>query len=251
MELEKIAIGAYHPLKGFLKENDFLSVVETMHLSTGEIFPLPISLNISSEDAVKISKSSIVDLKYDGEIVGTLTPESVFTLDKRKCAEKIFCYNNDAHPGVSHFYDSGDFFVGGPITLLKRMNNEFSPYELTPKETKLHFKEKNWDTVAAFHTRNVPHRAHEWLQRASLDLCDGLLIHPILGRKKPGDYTPQAILKGYEALISGFYPPDRVLLASLSTAGRYAGPREALYHALVRKNYGCTHIVIGRDHAGV
>jgi len=251
LELEKITLGAYAPLRGFMNESDFLSVIETMRLKTGELFPIPLSLDMSAQDADKISGASMFQLVYNGDVVGEMVPESIFTINKPSVVAKIFGVEDPAHPGIDHFFKLGEIFVGGPVTLTKRATFETSAFEMTPAETKAIFKKRGWKTIAAFHTRNIPHRAHEWLQRLSLDLCDGLFIHPIIGRKKAGDFTPKAIMTGYKTLIEGFYPEDRVLLAALSTPGFYAGPREAVFHALIRRNYGCTHIVIGRDHAGV
>jgi sulfate adenylyltransferase len=155
------------------------------------------------------------------------------------------------HPGVAHFYRFGSHFLGGPVRLLKRASFEFSSHELTPEQTKEAFAERGWETIAGFQTRNVPHRAHEYLQRVALEHVDGLFIQPLVGYKKKGDYQPAAVLAGYEALLRTCFPPSRVILGVLSTSMRYAGPREALFHALVRRNYGCTHFIVGRDHAGV
>lgn len=251
LELEKISSGAFAPLLGFMTESEFYSVIDTMRLPSGDLFSIPIFLDISKSDADKIQGKSKVELIFNNEMVGEIIPESVFTLDKKTIAQFFFGTDDKTHPGLDHFMKRGDYFVGGPVSLTKKIEHPISKYEVTPAQSKLIFQNNNWDTIAAFHTRNVPHRAHEWLQRMALELCDGLFIHPILGRKKSGDFSPKAIMTSYETLVAEFYPKDRVLLSALSTAGRYAGPREAIFHSIVRRNFGCTHIIIGRDHAGV
>lgn len=250
-ELEKVANDAYSPLTGFMTEREFNSVIESMRLPTGDIFPIPVFLDITRSDVEKIQGKSHVQLIFKGEVVGEIIPESIFTLNKKNICRNFFGSSDISHPGVARFMEQGDYFVGGPTTLIKKHETHISKYELSPAESKSVFRERNWNTIAAFHTRNVPHRAHEWLHRMALDLCDGLFIHPILGHKKHGDFSPEAIMTSYEALVAGFYPSGRLLLSALSTAGRYAGPREAVFHAIVRRNFGCTHMIIGRDHAGV
>jgi len=251
LELEKIALGAFAPLSGFMNEEEFLSVVETMRLPGGELFPLPVLLDLTPTQTNEIRNAGRVALVFDDREVGELEAEGLFQCDKIEISRKVFGTSDDAHPGVSHFLRMGDVFVGGAVRLHERVQFEFSEFELTPSETKALFKSKGLRTIAGFQTRNVPHRAHEYLQRLALEHCDGLFIQPLVGAKKVGDYQPAAILAAYRALIEGFLPQERVLLGILSTAMRYAGPREALFHAIIRRNYGCTHFVIGRDHAGV
>ena len=251
LEVEKIALGAFQPLDGFMTEEQFYSVVESMRLPDGSVFSIPIVLDISREDARRLEGCPSVALIYRGETIGELIPESYFECNKQDLARKIYGTDDPRHPGVSTFFQEKDIFVGGKVLLNKRADLDISEFELTPEQTKKIFRERGWQTVASFHTRNVPHRAHEFLQRIALDFCDGLFIQPLLGKKRTGDFTPCAIMAGYRALGSEFYPQDRVVLGSLTTMGRYAGPREAVFHALVRRNYGATHIVIGRDHAGV
>jgi sulfate adenylyltransferase len=166
-------------------------------------------------------------------------------------AEKIFGTTEPEHPGVSHLMTIGEFFVGGPIKFKQRVPLDISEFELTPAETKALFKDRGWKSVVGFQTRNVPHRAHEYLQRVALETSDGLFVQPLVGRKRAGDYSPMAVIRGYQALVDGFFPKDRVVLGLLSTAMRYAGPREAIFHAIIRRNYGCTKFIVGRDHAGV
>lgn len=251
LELEKLAWGAFAPLTGFMTEAEFSGAVESMRLPDGQVFPLPVVLDVDAETARRLSDEKSIELVRDGRVVGTIEPHSVFACDKDAVAEKVFGTNSREHPGVGYFHSQGDWFIGGPVTLVERLPTELREIELTPEETRAHFAERGWKTVVGFQTRNVPHRAHEHLQRVALEHVDGLFIHPLIGWRKPGDYTPEAIVTGYRKLIDDFYRDDRVLMSILSTTMRYAGPREAVFHALVRRNYGCTHFIVGRDHAGV
>ena len=251
LELEKLALGAFRPLTGFMTEDQFHGAVNDMRLPSGQVFPLPVVLDVTRDDAKRLQGLPRVALIFEGQEVGTLAPESCFSCDKDAVSLHVFGTADPAHPGVSFFKRGGDMFLGGPITLTRRITTDISRYELTPEETRAAFAERGWRRIVGFQTRNVPHRAHEYLQRVALELVDGLFIQPLVGRKKQGDYTAQAIMTGYQALIDGFLPRDRVLLGILSTAMRYAGPREAVFHAIIRRNYGCTHFIVGRDHAGV
>ena len=251
LELEKLGLGVFCPLEGFMTEDQFHGAVEQMRLPSGEVFPLPVVLDVGDEEAARLRGADRVTLTHRGTTVGHLAVESVYTCDQERVAEQIFGTTERAHPGVRHFMDSGSWFVGGPVTLTERVPDELSPHELTPETTKATFAERGWQTVVGFQTRNVPHRAHEYLLRVALEIADGLFVQPLLGRKKIGDFTPEAILTGYRTLIADFLPADRLVLGILSTAMRYAGPREAVFHAIIRRNYGCTHFIVGRDHAGV
>jgi len=234
-----------------MNEADFSSVIDSLRMGNGALFPIPIVLDVEQDVADQICDVDEVGLIFAKELVGYIRPESVFKVDKRVSAKTLFGFEDLCHPGVAKYLRMKDIFVGGPVVLSKRIDLEFSHLEMTPEQSKQLFCEAGWETVAAFHTRNIPHRAHEWLQRMALDWCDGLFIHPILGNKKAGDFTPEAIMTGYKALISEFFPEKRVSVSALTIAARYAGPREAIFHALVRRNFGCTHMIIGRDHAGV
>ncbi len=251
LELEKIGLGAFAPLDRFMNEDDVGSVADTMRLPGGEVFPLPVVLDLSSEDAERIRGRPRIALTFAGQEVGSLSPDSLFRPDKPALARKVFGTDDRDHPGVAHLFSMGEIFAGGPAQLLKRIDLDTSRYELTPKETRRIFADRGWKSIIGFQTRNVPHRAHEYLQRVGLEMSDGLFVQPLVGRKKVGDYTAQAIIKGYEALIDGFFPKARVLFGILSTFMRYAGPREAVFHAIIRRNYGCTRFIVGRDHAGV
>jgi sulfate adenylyltransferase len=250
-ELEKLGTGVFNPVMNFMDESTFISVCEKMRLPSGELFPLPILLDVDQEIAKNVENSSLIELWYSGIKVGEIFVESVFTCNKVKISELVYGTSDTNHAGVKHFFEMGDWFIGGKTVFLKEVPNEYSNFEMTPANTRKHFKESGWKTIVGFQTRNVPHRAHEYLQKVALEQVDGLFIQPLIGKKKAGDYTPEAILTGYYALIKDFYPENKVLLGVLTTSMRYAGPKEALFHAIVRRNYGCTHFIIGRDHAGV
>lgn len=251
LELEKLGIGAFAPLANFMTQAEFHSVCETMRLPSKDPFPIPVVLDVDKNFAHRAANVTRIELAYLGMKVGEIIPESVYTCDKETAAKQIYGTNDKRHPGVQRFFNCGDWFIGGKTILISRVNLEISKYELTPEDAKKMFASLGWRTVVGFQTRNVPHRAHEYLQRVALEHVDGLFIQPLVGQKKSGDYTPEAIMKGYQTLINGFYPKSRVVLGILSTSMRYAGPREAVFHALIRRNYGCTHFIVGRDHAGV
>lgn len=251
LEFEKLCLGVFKPVHGFMDEETFAHVVNEMRLPSGEPFPLPIYLDVSKEDLVKVKSASKVDLIYNDVEVGSLFPNSFYEVDRPAVSQSLFRTFDRAHPGVAMFFDAKETFVGGSVELKQRVKLDISSHEWTPEETRTEFRRRNWKTIVGFQTRNVPHRAHEYLQRVALEHVDGLLVQPLLGRKQIGDYTAEAILAGYTALIEGFYPRNRVMLTVLSTAMRYAGPREAIFHAIIRRNYGCTHFIVGRDHAGV
>jgi sulfate adenylyltransferase len=251
LELEKLSFGVFSPLSGFMNEDEFRGVVSNMRLPSGEPFPLPVVLDLDAGQAQRVRGANEVTLLFDGLEVGRLDPQSVYTCDKPTVAKQLYGTADAKHPGVDFFFRGGDHFVGGPIEFTRRVKVDISANELTPAETRAEFARRGWKTIAGFQTRNVPHRAHEYLQRVALELVDGLLVQPLIGRKKIGDYRPEAVIAGYQALIGEFLPKDRVLFAVLTTMMRYAGPREAVFHAIIRRNYGCTHFIVGRDHAGV
>ena len=251
LEFEKIGLGAFWPLQGFMNEGDFKSVVSDMRLLSGDVFSLPVLLDIEHSTAAEIRDAQTVDLTFEGQRVGHLEPRDFFKCDRPATAKLIYGTSDSRHPGVSHFYNLAPIFVGGKVELIRRATLDISDYELTPAETRQIFADRGWKRIVGFQTRNVPHRAHEYLQRTALETVDGLFIQPLVGRKRSGDFTPEAIIRGYRAMIEGFFPENRIVLGILSTVMRYAGPREAVFHAIVRRNYGCTHFIVGRDHAGV
>ena len=250
LDAEKLALGAFAPLMGFMNEAEFHHVVERLRLPSGAVFPLPVVLDVAAEDAKRLRAVSSVTLRFRDQIVGEMQVASVYACDKQQVAQKVFGTADANHPGVAHFYQMGEYFVGGSVRLTQRVTFDFSPDDLTPQQTRAAFQQRGWRTVVGFQTRNIPHRAHEYLQRLALNLADGLFIQPLVGWKKRGDYQPLAIA-AYRTFVEQFLPADRVLFGVLSTAMRYAGPREAIFHAIVRRNYGCTHFIVGRDHAGV
>ncbi len=252
-DLEMIACGAMSPLQGFLKQDDYNSVVQNMRLADGTVWSIPITLSVDKETAQQAEKSGSVALKDgNGGVLAILNVEDVYTYDKKAEAKNVYRTDDEAHPGVAYVYQQADYLLGGSITMLKRPDHQdFADHRLEPAQTRAAFEERGWNTIVAFQTRNPIHRAHEYLQKCALEIVDGLLIHPLMGRTKSDDISAEVRMKCYQVLLEKYYPRDRVLLSVFPAAMRYAGPREAIFHALVRKNYGCTHIIIGRDHAGV
>ncbi len=251
LEAEKIHNGALNPLDGFMGESDFNSVVAHMRLANGQVFSLPVTLDIDEETATNLRESSEVDLCFEGRTVGTIEVDSIFTCDKQVSAKQIFGTDSIHHPGVARFYRMNKWFVGG-LTKIKILPSHFEKWgELTPSETKIFFRENKWKSIVGFQTRNIPHKAHEYLQRVNLEVSDGLFIQPLIGARKKGDFSPEAVMLSYQYLIKNHYPKTRVLLSPVRIPMRYAGPREAIFHAIIRRNFGCTHFIVGRDHAGV
>ena len=252
-DLEMIASGAMSPLTGFMTQQDYRSVVDTMHLKSGIVWSLPITLAVKKDIIGKIEKSDEVCLlDHNQNLLAILKLEEIYQYDKKIEAEKVFRTDDADHPGVNYVYQQGEYYIGGPIKMLRRpAHDNFVKYRLEPAETRQVFQDKGWETVVAFQTRNPIHRAHEYLQKCALEMVDGLLIHPLVGRTKSDDISAEVRMQSYEILLDKYYPKNRVMLTVFPAAMRYGGPREAIFHAMVRKNYGCTHIIIGRDHAGV
>ena len=251
LEAEKIGNGALHPLTGFMGEAEFASVVSDMRLTNGEVFSLPVTLDVDEEVMNKIRNSSEVDLCFAGKKIGTIEIESIFTCEKPVIAKQLFGTDSIQHPGVGRFYRMNDWFVGG-LTKIESPPTHYEKWrELTPAETKSYFRENKWKSIVGFQTRNIPHKAHEYLQRVNLEVSDGLFIQPLIGARKKGDFSPEAVMLSYQYLIENHYPKSRVLLSPVRIPMRYAGPREAIFHAIIRRNFGCTHFIVGRDHAGV
>jgi sulfate adenylyltransferase len=247
-----IARGVYSPLQGFMSRNDFLKVIHDLSLESGVTWPLPVVLDIDTELADNISPGERIGIKDpSGNQVGIMDVDSVYRYNETETCQELFGTTDESHPGVHMLQSKDPFFIGGSIKAFSDAISRNGVRDISPKETRVLFKKKDWETVVGFQTRNVPHRAHEYLQKSALEHVDGLLIQPKIGEKKPGDYTNNAILEGYESLIENYYPTERVVLSMFKSRMWYAGPREAVFDAIVRKNYGCTHFVIGRDHAGV
>lgn len=251
-DLEMLACGALSPLEGFMGKKDYQSVLDRMRLANGLPWTIPITLSTTNEEAKKLTTGDEVVLAGAPQPLAILHLEEKYTYDPREEAEKIYKTTEEAHPGVKALYRQGPIYLGGKVTLLNPVpRSDFAQYRLEPRETRAAFEKKGWRRIAAFQTRNPIHRAHEYLTKCSLEICDGLLIHPIVGETKEDDVPADVRMRCYETLIENYYPRDRVLLAVNPAAMRYAGPREAIFHAIVRKNYGCTHFIVGRDHAGV
>jgi len=254
MDVEQIAIGTYSPLEGFMGQADFQSVLSDMRLANGVVWPLPIVLDVPQEvaDALHIGdKVALTD--EQGEIIARLHLAEKYTFDRRETALKMYGTDDTGHPGVRMVNEMFPVLVAGKIDLLRRRESSTKAYELTPRQVRRLFDERGWVKVLGFHTRNVIHRGHEFIQLQAMEEenCDGMLVHPVVGKKKPGDFKPQYIVKSYETMIEHFYPRNKVVFATFATFSRYAGPREALFTALCRKNFGCSHFVVGRDHTGV
>ena len=247
-DLELIATGAYSPLTGFMGLADYQRVLHEMRLASGLPWSLPITLRVTDPGRVR---DTVTLQAPDGRPVALLEVREVFRHSKEEEAQLAYGTTDPKHPGVAQLYGQGEFLVGGDIRLLRRTTPAFPELALDPAETRRTFVERGWRTVVGFQTRNPVHRAHEYIQKAALETVDGLLLHPLLGPTKDDDVPAAVRVKSYRVLLEGYYPRDRVLLAGFPAAMRYAGPREAVFHALVRKNYGCTHFIVGRDHAGV
>jgi sulfate adenylyltransferase len=252
-DLEMLAVGAYSPLEGYLTRKDYESVVTSMHLANGLPWSIPITFRVSKEQGAKIKEGSDIALTEEpGRAVAILHVDEKYEYDKTTAAKAVYGTESAEHPGVQALFQRGEVLLGGKVSVLELPSNrEFLSYRLAPAETRAAFRERGWRTVVGFQTRNPVHRAHEYIQKCALEIVDGLLLHPLIGETKSDDIPADVRMRCYEVLLEKYYPKDRVLLSVLPAPMRYAGPREAIHHAIVRKNYGCTHFIVGRDHAGV
>jgi len=252
-DLEMIAVGAFSPLEGFMGEADYWNVLHHMRLANWLPWSLPITLAADRDVADGLTTGDQVALTREDDVrVGVLELSEKYGYDKRQEARLVYGTEDDAHPGVAALYAQGDVLLAGKVTVFGLdQPAAFAALRLAPSETRRIFADRGWRRIVGFQTRNPIHRAHEYLQKCALEMADGLLIHPLVGETKRGDIPAEVRMRCYQALLEGYFPRDRVLLAVLPAAMRYAGPREAVFHALVRKNYGCTHFIVGRDHAGV
>ena len=252
-DLQMIAIGAFSPLSGFMDEANYRSVVKKMRLSSGLPWSVPITLSVSEEVAAPLIEGRLVRLdSIEGTFVGVLELTEKYRYSKEEEVLNVYRTDDLKHPGVQVVDKSGPVNLAGPVWLLEReLDPRFPQYQIDPAKSRILFKEKGWKTIVGFQTRNPIHRAHEYIQKCALETVDGLFLHPLVVATKDDDIPADVRMRCYEILLEKYYPQDRVILAINPAAMRYAGPREAIFHALIRKNYGCTHFIVGRDHAGV
>jgi sulfate adenylyltransferase len=252
-DLELIANGALSPLEGFMGEADYVLTRDQKRLANGLAWTIPVTLSVTKDERAKLKPGDDVALRSrDGRLLAALHLAEIFKYDKQLEAERVYLTTEDKHPGVKAVYAQGDYLLGGHVSVVEHpKRHEFAPYRYTPRELRALFAERGWRSVVAFQTRNPVHRAHEYIQKCALETVDGLLLHPIVGETKSDDIPAPVRLRAYEVIIEHYYPQSRTQLAVLPAAMRYAGPREAIFHAIIRQNYGCSHFIVGRDHAGV
>ena len=250
-DLELMAVGALSPLQGFMNSADYKGVLHDMRLANGIAWPMPITLSAPIDASKPLARSNRAALRdLNGAIVGVVNVEEVFDYNKTEEANKVFLTDDEKHPGVAALYDQEDTYVGGQVEAFSQPS-KFKGLDLTPSETRAEFQKRGWKTVVGFQTRNPIHRAHEYLLKVALEMSDGIFVNPLVGGTKTGDIAPDVRIECYNILLENYFPRERFFLGVLPAAMRYAGPREAVFHALLRKNYGCTHFIVGRDHAGV
>ncbi|HXF36448.1 MAG TPA: sulfate adenylyltransferase [Actinomycetota bacterium] len=253
-DLEMLAVGALSPLTGFQGEKDYRHILDQMRLANGLPWTIPVVLSATDEEVKRVGRAEAVALtaREGGEPLALLEVEEVFRRDREAEATAVFGTTDLEHPGVRALHDAGGFCLAGPVRVIRLPEHrDFRRYRLTPAETRAEFRRRGWRTVVGFQTRNPIHRAHEYIQKCALEIVDGLLVHPLMGATKADDVPPDVRMRCYEVLFDRYYPKDRAMIAVFPAAMRYAGPKEAIWHAICRKNYGCTHFIVGRDHAGV
>ncbi|MDD5005743.1 MAG: sulfate adenylyltransferase [Candidatus Omnitrophica bacterium] len=255
LDAEQIAIGAFSPLQGFMNKEEINSVLKNYKLPNGVVWPLPIFLQVDRKYIGKFKPGNKIALvlRNTNKAFSILNLEEIYTYDLDKMARETFRTNDESHYGVQQLKRRGEYFLSGKVDLIERLPSKYKHFEITPRQARLIFENKGWHRVVGFHTRNVAHRVHEYIQMLAFEKyhCDGLFIHPVIGPKKKGDYTADVILRSYELMIEKYYPKGKVFLAAFQNYSRYSGPREAVFTALCRKNFGCSHFIVGRDHTGV
>ena len=253
-DLEMLTVGALSPLTGFQGEDEYRSILETMHLTNGLPWTIPVTLSLDDEELKRVGRSESVTLldPAEEEPLAVLRVSEVYKRDREAESVAVFGTTDVEHPGVRALHDAGDWVAAGDIHALRLPeHHQFQQYRLTPRQTRAAFRERGWNRVVGFQTRNPVHRAHEYIQKCALEIVDGLLLHPLMGATKSDDVPAEVRMRCYEVLFENYYPKDRAMVSVFPAAMRYAGPKEAIWHAICRKNYGCTHFVVGRDHAGV
>ena len=251
-DIINISKGVFSPLEGFLHNNDLENVLNEKRLADDTPWTIPVLLDFNKQDINEIKEGDRILLtNKENGVLALLDISEIYAYDKKTLAQAVYSTQDTTHPGVANVYNMKQLLLGGKITLLDSKTRKFDEYNLSPKETRILFKEKGWKEVVAFQTRNPPHIGHEYVQKTALTFVDGIFINPIIGKKKSGDFRDEVILSSYETLIKNYYLKERAVMSILRTSMKYAGPREAIHHAIMRKNYGCTHFIVGRDHAGV
>lgn len=254
LDLENIATGVFSPLQGFVNEKEYHRIITEKKLCNGLAWTIPITFPVAEEPAQEFTNNEEncdIALYFEHTLKAILHLKEKFYINHKETARLVYGTEDLNHPGVKRLFESSPLLFSGEVDLIERSNPIILSFQLDPIDVRKIIQEKQWKTVVGFQTRNPPHRAHEYLQRTALEMAEGLFIQPLIGWKKKGDFKPEAIFKAYQALIAHYYPKDRVILGALTTAMRYAGPREAVFHAIIRKNFGCSHFIVGRDHAGV
>ncbi|HWU36855.1 MAG TPA: sulfate adenylyltransferase [Candidatus Acidoferrum sp.] len=250
-EVENLANGIYSPLDGFLEKRDFEAVLYKKRLANGIPWTIPIVLDVTQDEAQRYGEGRTVALTFEGKAVGVLHLTEAYSFRQEEYALQVFGTTDTAHPGVAETFRMNRILLAGTVDFLAAPESPFAPYRLTPRETRVLFEAKGWRTVVGFQTRNLPHLGHEALQKTALSFVDGLFVNPLIGRKKRGDFKHEVIAAAYDALLHSYYLKQHAVMAVLHMPMRYAGPRDAIFHAIIRKNFGCTHFIVGRDHAGV
>lgn len=252
VDVESISYGVYSPLEGFMNNEAYRSVLDEMRLPNDLPWTIPIVLDVSRETAKDVKAGDTIALSAPGNVpMAVMHIEDIYGFDKQEYSEKVFRTTDPKHPGVARVHQLKDLLIGGRIEMFKDVENPFEHYTLSPAETRVLFKEKGWRTIVGFQTRNAPHIGHEYIQKSALAFIDGVFVNPVIGRKKQGDFKDEVIVEAYKSLIDNYYQKDTAVMSILRYEMKYAGPREAILHAIIRKNFGCTHFAVGRDHAGV